>query len=67
MQGFVDVAAFYQEYQDFIEFTFGTWGTTSPKARRLQVGEFEHRHQPRHRMGNLVDGAGTWGETTLDC
>ena len=25
-QGFVDVAGFYQQYEDFIEFTFGRWG-----------------------------------------
>lgn len=26
-RGFVDAAVFYQEYDNFIEFTFGTWGT----------------------------------------
>ena len=56
MQGFVDVAAFYQEYEDFIEFTFGTWELHHPRPAGCWIQEFEHRLQPRHRMGNLVDG-----------
>ena len=27
LKGYADVAAFYQEYENFIEFTFGTWGS----------------------------------------
>ncbi len=29
-RGFVDAAVFYQEFDNFIEFTFGTWGVPEP-------------------------------------
>ena len=55
-KGFVDVAAFYQEYEDFIEFTFGTVGEPITEGLQGWIQKPEHGLQPRHRMGDVVDG-----------
>ena len=34
-QGILDVAVFHQEYKDFIEFGFGTWGTSTDFRKNL--------------------------------
>ena len=34
-EGILDVAVFHQEYKDFIEFGFGTWGTSSDFRKNL--------------------------------
>lgn len=34
-EGMLDVAAFHQEYKDFIEFGFGTWGTSTDFRKNL--------------------------------
>lgn len=66
-QGFVDVAGFYQEYDNFIEFTFGQWGNplTDPLAgngfRSLNTGSSRVTGWETSLMGRA-----TWGETTLD-
>ena len=65
-QGFFDMAAFYQEYEDFIEFTFGRWGTpTEP----LAGNGFRSLNTGRSRVTGWeasIMGRATWGETTLD-
>ena len=65
-QGFLDVAGFYQEYDNFIEFTFGQWGaSTEPLAgngfRSLNTGSSRVTGWEASLMGRA-----TWGETTLD-
>lgn len=65
-QGFVDVAGFYQQYEDFIEFTFGRWGAPSePLAgngfRSLNTGSSRVTGWETSLMGRA-----TWGETTVD-
>ena len=66
-QGFLDVAGFYQEYDNFIEFTFGQWGNplTDPLAgngfRSLNTGSSRVTGWETSLMGRA-----TWGETTLD-
>ncbi|MGB0179292.1 MAG: TonB-dependent receptor [Flavobacteriales bacterium] len=66
-QGFLDVAGFYQEYDNFIEFTFGQWGNplTDPLAgngfRSLNTGSSRVTGWEASLMGRA-----TWGETTLD-
>ena len=65
-QGFVDVAGFYQQYEDFIEFTFGRWGAPSePLAgngfRSLNTGSSRVTGWETSLMGRV-----TWGETTVD-
>ena len=34
-EGMLDIAAFHQEYKDFIEFGFGTWGTSTDFRKNL--------------------------------
>jgi outer membrane cobalamin receptor len=65
-QGFLDVAAFYQEYEDFIEFTFGQWGTP---ADPLVGNGFRSLNTGRSRVTGWetsLMGRANWGETTLD-
>ena len=67
MQGFVDVAAFYQEYQDFIEFTFGTWGNYITQGQ--EAAGFRSLNTGTSRVTGwetALMGRATWGETTLD-
>ena len=65
-QGFLDAAAFFQEYEDFIEFTFGRWGApTEP----LAGNGFRSLNTGRSRVTGWetsIMGRATWGETTLD-
>jgi len=65
-QGFLDVAGFFQEYDDFIEFTFGQWGTfADPLAglgfRSLNTGRSRVTGWETSLMGRC-----TWGETQLN-
>ena len=65
-QGFVDVAGFYQQYEDFIEFTFGRWGAPSESLagngfRSLNTGSSRVTGWETSLMGRA-----TWGETTVD-
>ena len=66
-QGFVDVAGFFQEYEDFIEFTFGQWG--DPSTSDLSGLGFRSLNTGRSRVTGWemsLMGRATWGETTLD-
>ena len=66
-QGFVDVAGFFQEYEDFIEFTFGQWG--DPSTSVLSGLGFRSLNTGRSRVTGWemsLMGRATWGETTLD-
>jgi len=65
-QGFLDAAAFFQEYEDFIEFTFGQWGTL---ADPLAGNGFRSLNTGRSRVTGWetsLMGRARWGETTLD-
>ena len=66
-RGFLDAAAFYQEYEDFIEFTFGQWG--NPATEPLAGNGFRSLNTGRSRVTGWetsLMGRATWGETTLD-
>ena len=66
-RGFVDVAGFFQEYEDFIEFTFGQWG--DPSTSVLSGLGFRSLNTGRSRVTGWemsLMGRATWGETTLD-
>ena len=66
-QGFIDVAGFFQEYEDFIEFTFGQWGDPATEEN-FGLG-FRSLNTGRSRVTGWeasVMGRSTWGETTLD-
>jgi outer membrane receptor protein involved in Fe transport len=41
-QGFIDVAYFYQEYNNFIEFTFGPWGNYTTQIGNIVVPDFQN-------------------------
>ncbi|MDA0940611.1 MAG: TonB-dependent receptor [Bacteroidetes bacterium] len=67
-QGFLDVVAFYQQYEDFIEFTFGQWGNALDAStfygrgfRSLNTGSSRVTGWETSLMGRAQ-----WGETTLD-
>ena len=66
-QGFLDVAGFYQEYDNFIEFTFGQWG--NPFVDPLAGNGFRSLNTGSSRVTGWetsLMGRATWGETTLD-
>ena len=66
-QGFLDAAAFYQQYDDFVEFTFGQWG--NPATEELAGNGFRSLNTGRSRVTGWetsLMGRATWGETTLD-
>ena len=66
-RGFVDVAGFFQEYEDFIEFTFGQWG--DPSTSVLSGLGFRSLNTGRSRVTGWemsLMGRAKWGETTID-
>lgn len=74
-KGFVDVAAFQQDFQDFIEYTFGVWGNTGNGLldigfRSINTGKARVRGLEWSTMG--TGKMGEWdiqwliGQTFLD-
>ena len=67
-QGFVDVAGFFQDYDEFIEFTFGQWGDSQNASDFYGLG-FRSLNTGSSRVTGWetsIMGRATWGETTLD-
>ena len=67
-QGFIDAAAFFQAYENFIEFTFGQWDPNGGVDelygfgfRSLNTGSSQVTGWETSLMGRFV-----WGETTLN-
>ena len=65
-QGFWDLAAFYQEYEDFIEFTFGQWGTLSDPLVGLGFRSLNTGTSRVTGWETSLMGRATWGETALN-
>lgn len=66
LQGFLDVAAFLQEYDDFVEFTFGQWGAST---EALAGNGFRSLNTGRSRVSGWEVswmGRAKWGESTID-
>lgn len=66
-KGFIDLAAFWQEYDNFIEFTFGQWG--NPLTAPLGGIGFKSLNTGQSRVSGFeatVIGTGTIGKTTLN-
>ena len=64
VQGFLDVAAFFQEYDDFVEFTFGQWGASTEALagngfRSLNTGRSRVSGWEVSWMGRAKLGAST--------
>lgn len=64
VQGFLDVAAFFQEYDDFVEFTFGQWGAPTEALagngfRSLNTGRSRVTGWEVSWMGRAKLGAST--------
>jgi iron complex outermembrane receptor protein len=64
VQGFLDVAAFFQEYDDFVEFTFGQWGAPTEALagngfRSLNTGRSRVSGWEVSWMGRAKLGAST--------
>ena len=61
------MAGFYQEYDNFIEFTFGQWG--NPVTDALAGNGFRSLNTGSSRVTRWetsLMGRATWGEATLD-
>ena len=65
-QGFVDVAGFYQQYEDFIEFTFGRWGAPSEPLAGNGFSSLNTGSSRVTGWETSLMGRATWGETTVD-
>ena len=66
VQGFLDVAAFFQEYDDFVEFTFGQWGAST---EALAGNGFRSLNTGRSRVSGWEVswvGRAKWGASTID-
>ncbi len=67
-KGFLDVALFRQEYDNFIEFTFGQWNSQPTPANLLGLG-FKSVNTGRARVDGVdisVIGGGKIGEVELN-
>ena len=65
-QGFLDVAAFYQKYDDFIEFTFGQWGSFTDDLVGLGFRSLNTGISRVVGWESSIMGRGTWGEHQLN-
>ena len=65
-QGFLDVAAFYQKYDDFIEFTFGQWGSFTDPLVGLGFRSLNTGMSRVVGWESSIMGRGTWGEHQLN-
>jgi iron complex outermembrane receptor protein len=66
-KGFIDVAAFRQEYENFIEFTFGQWNSRPDFDNLLGLG-FKSVNTGRARVDGIdlsIIGGGKIGEVAL--
>ncbi len=67
-QGYVDLAAFWTEYQDMIEFTFGVWLDDSTQIPTLNDIGFKSLNIGNARINGVelgVNGTGKVGNTLL--
>ena len=67
-QGFLDVASFFQQYDDFIEFTFGRWDPTAGQDQFFGYG-FRSLNTGRSRVTGWeasLMGRFTWEKTSID-
>lgn len=65
-QGFLDLAAFYQKYDDFIEFTFGQWGSFTDPLVGLGFRSLNTGISRVVGWESSIMGRGTWGEHQLN-
>lgn len=65
-KGYVDVAAFWQEYENFIEFTFGKWGGISNTLGGLGFRSLNTGNSRVIGAELTLMGTGKIGETTIN-
>lgn len=66
VQGFLDMAVFFQEYDEFVEFTAGQWGAATDSLNGLG---FKSLNTGRSRISGWEVswmGRAKWGESTID-
>ena len=57
-KGFLDIAVFQQDFENFIEYTFGVWGNSGNGLQRPRFPQHQHRSRTRLRSRVEHDGTG---------